>query len=166
MTLQFLAQTGTSSRFIAAAERQTVPVVPEVLLSALANTKPDERYGIAGWLLDHGTPATGVTDRGQGALQILFGQARHDAARTVDLARRLVAAGASTVLRDLAGASPLGELLLTRITEEQKRPLYELVLADPRVDVDVPNAAGVSLREAADKLPGRDFVRELIASRA
>lgn len=166
MSLAALAQTGTAVRLIAAAERQLDAVTGEVLLAALANTKPDERYAMAEWLLDHGADASATTERGQGALQILFGQARHDVSKTVALARRLVAGGAVPGTRDRAGASALGELLVMRVPEDEKRPLYELVLADPSVDVDAVNGAGVSPRQAALKLPGRDAVRALIESRS
>ncbi|MFK4791667.1 hypothetical protein [Microbacterium sp. ZW T5_56] len=108
------------------------------------------------WLLDRGCPLGAADSEGYAELHVLFGQVKHDVARDVSIAKRLIALGA-----DVNAVSPRGglvfcEVLRINLTDEDLEPIYNLWFEQPvRLDFETPSSRGATPLGYARAVPYR-----------
>jgi hypothetical protein len=140
-----------------------------LLLEALSNTKPEERYAIANFLLDQGADASFVDpDFGYGTEMLLIAAKRQDLPKTAALLGRLIASGANPNTVSRGGTRPIFGLLNLSGSEDDLEPVYDVFFSQPNIDVDSPRANGDDPISAARKSgPGWDgFIARVEAYKA
>src|SRR4051812_21256789 len=109
-SLKLIASMKSTPEFIEAAAGTDVTAPLEdgksLLMSTLSNTDLEARYASTQWLLDQGCPLGAPNSEGYTELHVLFGQAMHDIAADLVIARHLIAIGA-----DVNAVSPRGGLV-------------------------------------------------------
>lgn len=125
-----------------------------LLLAALGNPEPAERYRIAGYLVDQG--ARPVANRaGFGPLHLAFARAWSDPEMLTDLVRRLLSAGADPDARTYDGRTPTHLLARLPVPDERAEGLYDLWFGNDTLDLVTPNAFGVDPVDLVRRIGGR-----------
>ena len=126
-----------------------------LLMCALANPSPPDRFVMASHLLDRGADATVISPDGNGTLHVLLGQVRQDIDQTAVLSSRLLAGGADINLPDPNRVRPIQEILAMKKSDDELAPLYDLWFARPGLELREKNAWGLSPLDLARKVPFR-----------
>lgn len=109
-----------------------------LLHSALAN-KPGIRAQIANRLLDDGADAAAVTGDGATTLHVLLGRGQFDMDSDVPLLQRLLDGGADPNRSYDRFGTPLFTIARQlAFTDDDLAPVYDVLLADPRLDLLAP----------------------------
>lgn len=132
----YAARNGSIDEFWQAYDEQR-PEPTRYFLDALSNHDPQARVAISNFLLDEGADATTV-EQGNSAINVMLGAGEHDAELEAPLLQRLLDEGADPNRPSRRGELPFLQLVrLPMLTNEQKLPLFRVLFANPRFDLDV-----------------------------
>jgi hypothetical protein len=131
-----------------------------LLLGALGNTSPTDRYRIANYLLDRGARGDAIGPDGSGSLSVLLGQVSNDWGEVLSLCRRLIDNGADVNRLDERNRLPIQWIIAAKATDAELAPLYDLWFDQPILDLQTANDRGCSPLDLARKVPYRS---ELVA---
>lgn len=164
-SLKLIASMKSTPEFIEAATGTDVTAPLEdgksLLMSTLSNTNLESRYASTQWLLDQGCSLGVPNSEGYTELHVLFGQAKHDIAADLAIARQLIAIGA-----DVNAVSPRGglvfcEVLQMKYFDEDLEPLYSLWFEQPvTLDFETPSQRGATPIVYARAVPYRASILE------
>ena len=163
--LDIIAKIKPTADFIAAAANADVkahlPNGRSLLMSSLSNTDLDSRYATTQWLLDHGCRLGAPDSEGYTELHVLFGQAKHDIAADLLIAKQLIALGADVNAVSERGGLVFSEVLRMNYTDADLEPIYNLWFAQPvTLDFKTPPKHGVNPLDYARKVPYRASILE------
>lgn len=131
-----------------------------ILFYALSNNDPGARYSITNFLLDKGMNPKVLNEENENLLHILFSRTIQDKEQTFELFKRLVDAGVDVSQLDSKNQQPLQYIINSKYTDEELKPIYEIVFRCSTLRLDVKNAWGYSVIDLAEKLPYRKNVLE------
>lgn len=162
-SLDLIARMRPTSEFVAAAAGVDVTVPgadgKSLLMWALGNVELSDRYDTTEWLLDRGCPLGAANSEGYTELHVLFGHVKHDIARDVSIAKRLIALGADVNAVSARGGLVFCEVLRITLADEELRPIYDLWFAQPgRLDFETPSSRGATPLGYARAVPYRASV--------
>lgn len=142
-----------------------------ILISALSNTKPFDRYQISKFLIDKGADVTELGSQGYSSLQVLLAQVKHNLDETYDLCKLLVEHGVDVNHRDPNGQVAFTEIIrMGEYSDSELEKLYDLFFSQPEFRLDYKNRFGKSPFDFAESRPNRatllERMKEYVARQA
>lgn len=148
-----VAKRGTLEEFVASCEANPELDPRKYITEAIANRDPENRVNIVTWLLDQGADASYADpETGVNLLHIWFSQRDINPALEAPVIQRLLEQGADINGYANKWGRPLAVLYEnSRLSDDDSKPLYDVVFAQPGIDWGVPanktGAAPQTLRE-------------------
>ena len=124
-----------------------------LLMCAIANTDMTTRYTIADFLIERDALIGPPGPEGHTPLHVLFSHTHREVARDLTIARWLIDNGVDINATDRRGTVAMCELITGGMSDQELAPLYDLMLAQPDLDLTIANAVGRTPIDIADRLP-------------
>ena len=131
-----------------------------LLMCAIANTDMTTRYTIADFLIEPDALIGPPGPEGHTPLHVLFSHTHREVARDLTIARRLIDNGVDINATDRRGTVAMCELITGGMSDQELAPLYDLMLAQPDLDLTIANAVGRTPIDIADRLPHRTVIAD------
>jgi len=131
-----------------------------LLMCAIANTDMNTRYTIADFLIERDALIGPPGSEGHTPLHVLFSHAHRNVARDLTIARWLIDNGVDINATDRRGTVAMCELITGGMSDQELAPLYDLMLAQPDLDLTIANAVGRTPIDIADRLPHRTVITD------
>lgn len=160
MNMYFSARTQTLAQFKEVYDKRLLNEVPKndspVIFCAMANQTPQNRYDIVKFLIDEGAELKGTNDEGATLFHILFSRPKHIMEQTVELTQILIDAGVDINQLDAKNRVAVQHLISNpKFTDEDFAPLYDVILRECTLELNIKNDRGYTPIELAQKYPYR-----------
>lgn len=167
MDMYFSARTQTLAQFKEAYDKRLLNETPKndspVIICAMANQTPQNRYDIVKFLIDEGAELKCTNDEGATLFHILFSRPKHIMAQTVELTQILIEAGVDINQLDEKHRVAIQHLISQpKFTDEDFAPLYDVIFQKCTLELNTKNDWGYTPIELARKAPYRaDLLRRM-----
>lgn len=131
-----------------------------LLYYALANPDLNARYRVSHFLLEHGAEVLPLEKEFDGPFHYLFRQKYHDIPRTKALCEELLRHGADPNQAGTRNLLPVDDMIRMQYSEEELKPLYDLWLSLPDLELNLRTFGG---RRPIDL--AREYGRKELAGR-
>lgn len=167
MNMYFSARTQTLAQFKESYDKRLLNETPKndspVIICAMANQTPQNRYDIVKFLIDEGAELKCTNDEGTTLFHILFSRPKHIMAQTVELTQILIEAGVDINQLDAKHRVAIQHLISQpKFTDEDFAPLYDVIFQKCTLELNTKNDWGYTPIELARKAPYRaDLLRRM-----
>ena len=167
MNMYFSARTQTLAQFKEAYDKRLLNETPKndspVIICAMANQTPQNRYGIVKFLIDEGAELKCTNDEGATLFHVLFSRPKHIMEQTVELTQILIEAGVDINQLDAKHRVAIQYLIShPKLTDEDFAPLYDVIFQNCTLELNTKNDWGYTPIELARKAPYRaDLLRRM-----
>lgn len=126
-----------------------------LLAYALSNHDDETRFAIATFLLDKGARVDGEDSEKNDVFALLFSRPEQSFEHTLDLARRLIDAGADVNHLDKKGRDSLFAFITIPFMDDALEPLYELWFSQQLTNIEHVDSFGFTPKSMAEKRANR-----------
>ncbi len=160
MNMYFSARTQALAQFKEVYDKRLLNETPKndspVIICAMANQTPQNRYDIVKFLIGEGAELKVTNDESATLFHILFSRPKHIMEQTVELTRILIEAGVDINQLDAKHRVAIQYLIShPKFTDEDFAPLYDVIFQNCTLELNTKNDWGYTPIELARKLPYR-----------
>lgn len=160
MVIELVAKIKTAKEFFEQFKSEDIKI-EGILLRALSNGKPDDRYKISKFLIENGANVHELNSEGYNALQILLDQVMHNLDETVILCKELIERGVDINYKDKFGQVAFVYIIrMNKYDDEELEELYDLFLSQDNINLLDKDKFNNTPIEFASKYPYRKNICE------
>ncbi len=131
-----------------------------LLFYSLSNNDTNSRYMISKFLLDKGIAVNDLNECNENLLHILLSRTNYDISQTAELCKILIDKGIDVNQLDEKDRVPLQYLIISKYTDEELEPIYQVLFSQNNILVSKKNAWGKTPIEIASQMPYRKSLLE------
>lgn len=133
MDIDLIAKMKSYEEFIEAFQEDDEKV-EKILISALSNKVPSDRYKISKFLIEQGADVKELGSQGYSSLQVLLAQIEHNLNETLELCQLLIEHGVDVNHKDMHGQVAFLYLIrMPKFSDDDLMDLYNLFLSQPHL---------------------------------